>query len=98
MSISNLRLVDDAAQVHTYSSTLTAAALGVISVASPFVEAVWTGMPEEVKALLPGNWRLAIAIAIGCLAIIAARYTTTTPKTDTPTTPEVVNADAAAAK
>lgn len=85
MSILNLRLVDDASKVHTYSSTVIAAALGAISIVSPFLDAAWTGMPEEVKALLPNTWRLAIAITIGCLAIIAARYTTTTPKTDTTT-------------
>jgi hypothetical protein len=76
-----LRLVDDAAKVHTYSSTIIAASLGAVSAASPFIEAAWTGMPDEVKSLLPDSLRLAIAITVGCLAIIAARYTTTTPKT-----------------
>jgi len=89
-----LRLVDDAARVHTYSSTIIAAGLGAISAASPFIEAAWTGMPEEVKSLLPDSWRLAIAIAVGCLAIIAARYTTTAPKT---TTSETVDGDTSAA-
>ncbi|BCQ23173.1 hypothetical protein NK8_12980 [Caballeronia sp. NK8] len=89
-----LRLVDDAAKVHTYSSTIIAAALGAISAASPFIEAVWTGMPDEVKSLLPDSWRLAIAITVGCLAIIAARYTTTSPKT---TTTEAADGDASAA-
>ncbi|MDR5815775.1 hypothetical protein QCE62_19500 [Caballeronia sp. LZ033] len=97
MSILNLRLVDDASKVHTYSSTQLAAALGAISLASPFVTAFWAGIPEEVKSLLPNSWRLAIAIAIGCMAIIAARYTTTTPKADT-TTGEADGDASAAAK
>lgn len=92
-----LRLVDDAAKVHTYSSTQIAAAFGVISLASPFVTAFWAGIPDEVKALLPDTWRLAIAIAVGCMAIIAARYTTNAPKT---TTTEAAdgNANSAAAE
>lgn len=85
MNILKLRLVDDASKVHTYSSTVIAAALGAISIVSPFLDAAWTGMPEEVKSLLPNSWRLAIAITIGCLAIIAARYTTTAPKTTSAT-------------
>jgi hypothetical protein len=89
-----LRLVEDAAKVHTYSSTIIAAGLGAISAASPFIEAAWTGMPDEVKSLLPDSWRLAIAITVGCLAIIAARYTTTAPKT---TTSGVADGDASAA-
>lgn len=78
-----LRLVDDANKVHTYSSTIIAATLGAISAASPFVEAVWTGMPEEVKALLPNSWRMGIALAIGFAVIVAARYTTVAPKQTT---------------
>lgn len=77
-----LRLVDDANKVHTYSSTIIAATLGAISAASPFVEAVWTGMPEEVKSLLPNSWRMGIALAIGFAVIVAARYTTVAPKND----------------
>ena len=90
-----LRLVDDAAKVHTYSSTIIAAALGAISAVSPFIQAAWTGMPDEVKSMLPDSWRMAIAIAVGCLTIIAARYTTTAPET---TTTEVADGDASAAE
>jgi GH24 family phage-related lysozyme (muramidase) len=37
-------------------------------------------MTDEVNLLLPDIWRFAIAIAVGCLAIIAARYTTMAQK------------------
>lgn len=77
-----LRLVDDWEKVHTYSSTQLAATIGTVSVLSQFLEAAWSGMPEEVKSILPDRWRLAIAIFIACLGIIVARYTTNAPKAD----------------
>lgn len=66
-------LVDDWKKLKTYGTVIFGAVMGFIQLFGPELRDWWISMPDDVKAIIPANYQVAIKYAIAFFSIIALR-------------------------
>lgn len=77
-----LTLADGWQKLHTRGTVIAGAAFTALAGAGPLLSQAWSGMPVELKSVIPQNVQQWIAYTLFGLSFIAIRYTSVhrTPK------------------
>jgi hypothetical protein len=70
-----LTMADGWQQLHKRGTVIAGAVFTAAAGAGPLISQAWTGMPPELKAVIPQNVQQWIAYTLFGLSIIAIRYT-----------------------